>query len=346
MSKFDYFIAAIISGKHDFEALFDAAVEVAEKAKAEAKKSFIGDRLAAELKRIENDKDNAIKEAKRQAMEAVSSRAAGIREEELKSVSMSAGAFTSLVELEKIREMRVTATEFKALCQRFGGGSNYWARKMLGEIAAKNGLPYAAQLSVDEKLGILSQLTRGFADYLDLYNGHGKTDMSRDDAARAFAAVSDAALTRAAARYTAADAADTLNDDRAARCCYENIRGLDSYNAGMRLRNFFSNCNDNMKNRLMFLLIADTEIPAQALSIAGIDADSWRVNYGERLEDYREKEKVLEALKKDPERMAEAIKEDKHGFLLGMIQSESRSNEGIKAEAEELGLVEGDNGSD
>ena len=342
MSKIDLLVASVISGRTSYERIFDSAVRDAAEKTAKAKKSFIGDRLAEELQKIESNKEETIQSARREVLAAVGSYAEAIRAEELKNVSMGSHDFNGLVEIEKISSLPVSALEFSALCDRWQSGG-YWVRKALNDLAAKNGLPYASELLIDEKMEIVDQITRGVADYLERYNGHGQTNMEDDRTAAAFALVSDGTLGRLANKYSAGDALSSLTDERAAIKAYESIKTADGYTAGLKLRNFCNNANENTKNRLLLLLCGDNDIPTGAFSLAGVNVNEWRSDIVERTADYSRQGERLEALKHGSvEDMQAALSDDKHGFLAALIKSESRSCESLHDVAVECGLIEGE----
>ena len=358
----DLLTASIICARTDYEKAFDSAVADAEKKKAAANGSFIRERLKEELASIEEEKENRIKKAKAEAMERVAVYASEIRTQERKDVANSSFDLRSFQELQALGSLTVTGEEFTALCTRFEK-YGYWSKRLLNDIAEKNGLPYSLGLSIDEKLGIVSEIVGAFGDYLEIYAGHGKTNLSEDRVARVVATVSDAVLTRAAKRYTAGDVLGTMSDERMALAMYNNIRGCDNFTGGMKLRNFLHNAPENAMNVLLLKLIADTEISGKIYKIAGVDADAIRKDYGERLEDYKQCGEKLEALKKSGEQlkaykeskqdsyaagvyaemgkdMQRLLAEDTHGYLSGLIKSEARSNKELQEVAEAVGLVE------
>ena len=339
--KIDLLIAAVIGGREKYEEVFAAANKEAEKKEQEAKRSYIGSRLDAEITAIRQEKEKTISDARAEILEGVAARAEALRKEELNGVAVGSHEIVALSELEKLSNMPITAAEFGALNDRFIN-SGYWARKQLGILAAQNGLPFVGNVGLDEKLGIIRDIVGGFTDYLRYYNGHGSTDMTDDKVARAFATVQNDTLVRAAARYSAGDRLDTQTDTRAAAQCYESIKYSDFYNAGMKLRNIIKNGNENLTNGLLLKMIADGNIPREVYELAGVDFEELHNSYEARVTDYQKQGHILENLKRDPEGMEEALGNDNNGYLRGLIISEARSDAAIHDKAVEVGLIEGD----
>ena len=338
----DLLVGSIISGRDAYEKAYDEAIKEAERASKKARGEYIGSRLSSELEAIENNKTTTIQKARDDVREAVNSRALAIRSAEMKAVTDGSHTFTALKELESIGQLPVSAIEFESLCARYKE-CGYWTAKMLNNIAERNGIPYACELSIDEKLGIVSDLVEGFSDYLDFYQGHGKTPMEDDKVARAFASVSDNALTRAAYRYIAGQKFDVLSDDRVVGMACDGIKSCgDSYGQGMKLRNVLRNSNDNIRNALLLRLVGDSSISDGAFKLAGIDTNEIKANMAERMSDYQKCGEKLQALKKSSnmvEDMTAYLQGDRNGYLAAMITSEARSNDSIKSAAVEIGLA-------
>lgn len=340
--KIDMLVASIIAGRESYINTFEETKKAAEKKREEARNSFVKDRLKTELANIDQEEEDTIKTARAEAMEKVASWAQAIREEERKAVNIGTFDLRAFEELRAIGEMDISAEEFTSICQRYGK-NGYWSKRMLNNIAQKNGLPYAAALSIDEKLHIVRELTNGFSDFLKVFNGRGKNDIEHEEVAHALAAVSNEVLTRAAAKFVSADSFGTLSDDRAAACAYDAIRGADSFTAGMRLRNFTQNAPENAKNLLLFRLLIDTNVPAQVYQFAGIDTEDLRAHYTERMEEYKQAGKNMDFLKRSEnmqDDMQRLLVDDPNGYLLAMVKSEARGNKAIREAGEELGIIE------
>lgn len=368
MALIDFLTAAIISARTDYEKTFDSAVADAEKKKQIANSSFIGARLKEELAKIEEEKTSRIKEAKENAMAQVSSYASQIRNKERKEITNGTLELRSFQELEAIGRLTVTPEEFAALCGKYEK-SGYWSKRLLNQIAEENGLPYSLGLSIDSKLKIVSDLVNGFSDYMELYAGKGKTDLSADKDAKVAAMMSDSALIRAARNFTAGDVLGTLSDDRMATAIYNSIKSSDAFSGAMKLKNFLENAPENSKNLLLLHLVGDSEIDGKVYKIAGVDADAIRKDYAERLEDYKTSGGKLEEVKVKLSQVNEyknakkdfdaaglyqetltdlkkTLAKDKNGYLLGMLKSEARNNEQLKEAGEDIGIIESEGGED
>ena len=322
---------ALIRMRDKYIEEYEKAVEDAKVKEQKAKGSFISTRLKEELDAIQEEKEKRISDLRLECLETVGTFAQAVRDEERKRVNTGTMEHYAFSELEFISKMDVSPEEFSALADKYGK-NGYWAKKALSVIAERNGIPYALGLSVDEKLGIVKELVDGFGEFVTIFNGRGNTPMT-EGAAHAFAAVSNDVINRGCSMFQAGDAYSTLNDERSAEAASELIRSLDSYSAGMKLRNYVQNCGAGAKNALLLRLVGDGNVKDQVFALAGINPDEIRATIIERTNNYQASGQTLAKLKHSDDietDMQEALANDPFGYLSGMIASEARSNKAIK----------------
>lgn len=341
-------ICATIMAKRDiFKTEYNKIQEETKKKEQSARADFRGDRLAAELQKVEEEKNKALEELKKESKTAVVDRSLILRQLEMDEVTRETVAYTDVSALRLLlNDMTITQTEFSALCSRFGG-HGYWTRKVLQTVAEKNGLVYDNPC-VDDRLSMLAELTRNTLRFFDLYVGDGKNNISDEKVVRALASVSDEVLSRFARQYMQGVAVE--DDARVIAASLENVLSAgDNFTAGARLANILKNAPENVKNGLILKLAQKKAFEADStmFDLAGLDMETIRKDLINRLENYSASEKrVGEILEADniAEAITEAVQNDPYGYTSGLIKSKCRHNEELKEAATDAGLIEPEEG--
>ncbi len=185
----------------------------------------------------------------------------------------------AMEKLSAVANLPLTATEISILQERFAPNGEYWATRMIGDLAEKNGLKpsqFLQSATLDTKLDILRQLKEQTEKLLVEYDGEPRYQTE--------VLLADAVLARAERIYTNGHMGKCMEDEQIARRAFVQLKGKSIVEQGIGLQNILNNTTEETKRALFFEIANNTKginIDDSALRWAG---------YLDEFEAYKKKE--------------------------------------------------------
>lgn len=195
---------------------------------------------------------------------------------------------SAMEKLSAVAGLPLTANELGVLQARFAPNGEYWATRMIADMAEKNSIKpslFQNSASLDTKLNVLSQLETQLNDLLEKYNGehHYGTEVL----------LHDSVLLRAERVYTNGWNTE-MEDSQVARRAFLQLKGKSPVEQGIALSNIINNTTAETKIALFFEMANDNSfIDDGALKWAGIKEEFEAYKAGEH-KDYSEARKAIE----------------------------------------------------
>ena len=277
-----------------------------------------------------NFKDD-VEKARTDAVEFVLTQINELREQEVTRVGKIDADI--MQKISSIADIPITAEELGILKEKYNSDNeNYWASRLLANIAEKNGIP-ASQIynsaSISVKLDILGQLEQRTMDFLNKYDGSPSYDIN--------ALISDNVLMRSERIYCNGYENAPLEDEQTARRAFVMLKDQNPVSQGIGIRNILNNASDTIKNAFFYQLSNSSDISEYALKWSGYE-DEYKAFINGTINSYREAIIALETArnvsnKDDFDSIVGTMTDNP--YFNDMLQRESKVNSVISSFTEE-----------
>lgn len=190
---------------------------------------------------FENNVDRIRKEAK----DFTTNHFEELRENELAKVRRI--DTDSMAKLSAVANLPLSAAELSVLQDKYAPKGEYWATRMIADLAEKNGLKpsqFLQTATLDTKLNVLQQLEGQLDKLLAEYDGEVRYDT--------LVLLHDEILMRAERTYMNGWALSDLEDSQVARRLFLQLNGKNVAEQGIALQNIANNTTPEVKRALFF----------------------------------------------------------------------------------------------
>ena len=231
-------------------------------------------RYNEELQRAKNRFDEKIEKERQEIKSFTSVNINELREDEMAKVRVI--DTVAMEKLSAVADLPLTATEISILQNRFAPNGEYWATRMIADMAEKNGLKptqFLQSATFDTKMNVLQQLEQQVDELAKEYNGDVRYQTE--------VLLADSVLARAERIFTNGYMSTSLENEQLARRVFVSLRGKSVIEQGIGLQNIFNNITEDTKRALFFEI-------ANNPSGMNIDENALRwAGYAEEFEAYK-----------------------------------------------------------
>ena len=285
-------------------------------------------RYNEELQHAKNRFDEKIEKERQEIKSFTSVNINELREDEMAKVRVI--DTVAMEKLSAVADLPLTATEISVLQNRFAPNGEYWATRMIADMAEKNGLKptqFLQSATFDTKLNVLQQLEEQVDKLAKEYNGDVRYQTE--------VLLADSVLARAERVFTNGYMSTSLENEQLARRVFVSLRGKSVVEQGIGLQNIFNNITEDTK-RALFYEIANNP------SGMNIDENALRwAGYAEEFEAYKknvhsEYQAAKKALNKvavaDSEETVEqiALSMGENTYFKNMLEDAGKTNEYVE----------------
>lgn len=248
-----------------FKKEYNEAVEQKEKDLKDAKKGFIGDKLAQRIAEINTEFERKVIDLRVNASYVLDEIGA-LRKTELGKVQWVDKA--AVERINALRDIPISVDEFEALMQEDMISSNYWAKRSLMHLASKNNIDVVDTgigATFSTKLNVLKQLEDQFVKVLYNYKSSDKVEAMMCE--RVY--LCDNVLRRAAELFDGSLSLQT--EIEKANNAWFSIKANDNdVDRAFAIANCLRNAKtEENRNRLLYNLSTDTNIKEVSLQLSG-----------------------------------------------------------------------------
>lgn len=233
---------------------------------------------------------------------------------------------TLLAKIRAVSDIPMTQSELTALADKLGTKDNYWASRMLSNIAEKNGIDFfdrALEPSYDTKMSVLDQLVDQFDNIISKYPAD-KWDGGKVN----HLYLSDRVIANAKAIY--GGKITTASDEQIADKAYWTVRGQGTQiEKGIAISNVLRNAKGETRNLLLCKLAEDNTIQEMAYKLSGYSEEINSFKYG-KAKEYRKAQRIMNDITNitDREVVQNILTENvENNFLSGLVEQETKKNE-------------------
>lgn len=237
----------------------------------------------------------------------------------------------AMEKLSAVANLPLTATEISILQERFAPNGEYWATRMIGDLAEKNGLKpsqFLHSATLDTKLDVLKQLKQQLETFLTDYDGEPRYQTE--------VLLADAVLARAERIYTNGYMNTSMEDEQIARRAFVQLKGKSVAEQGIGLQNILNNTTEATKRALFFEIannVSGINIDDGALRWAGY-ADEFEAYKKNEHSDYKEARKAFDKVitagsKEEVESVAVRMGENK--YFNNMLQDAKNTSKYVES---------------
>lgn len=206
-----------------------------------------------------------------------------------------------LAKVRAIADVPMTMLELKAFAAKIGAKGDYWASRMLADIAEKNGIDsteIGIESTYDTKMSILDQLTDQLNSIFKHYGTNDPTERPKVN----YLYLSDEICERAKQMY--GGKIGRLSDTQKADKAYLTIMTQHTdIQKGIAISNVLRNAKGDVKNLILCRLAEDRNISEMAAEFSGHMNEISEFKNGKAAE-YRLAEKALQNIRKVKDRAA------------------------------------------
>lgn len=222
---------------------------------------------------------NDVQKAKKEVMDFIIPQIEDLRNYELSKVRVI--DTDALEKINAISNIPISSTELLVLQKRFSGNvSNYWADRMLINIAEKNGIKpsiFFKEADIDTKINVLNQLEEQLDKMFNEYNGEATYNN--------LVLLCDSVLHKAEKEYTSGHAAESMENNQLAKRILTQLKGKSTAEQGIALQNLMKNATPEVKKALFYeMTMNEGVVNKDSIKFAGI-TDTYN--------DYKTKEHAL-----------------------------------------------------
>ena len=305
---------------------YDKALERKNEEIKEAKEKFIGTTLAEELERINKGFDKKIVDLKVEITKDCIEPLNELKEQELEKVREIDP--TVIEKVNCLRDVPLSEDEVVALLEDTKISGNYWAKRVLIEIAEKNNISVVNTglgATYETKLNILTQLEQQFEEILREYPCANDRYLAPKVN---FANLSDTVIERAILLY--GGKVDVRTEEERADKAFLHIKAKQSsVDVAFAISNALRNASEECKNRLLYNIATDTSISDISKQMSGYYAEIVDFKNG-KASLYASATKRMESLRnaKTKENVEAIVNEaGENEFFAKMYQKELSKNE-------------------
>lgn len=200
-------------------------------------------RYNEELEKARFAFDDNVERLRKEAKDITTKQFDELRESELAKVRKI--DTDAMQKLSAVSNLPLSAAELSVLQNRYAPRSEYWATRMIADMAEKNGLKpsqFLQTATLDTKLNVLQQLEGQLDKLLAEYNGEVKYDT--------LVLLHDEILMRAERVYNNGFAFSDMEDSQVARRLFLQIKGKSVAEQAIALQNIMNNTTPEIKRAL------------------------------------------------------------------------------------------------
>lgn len=284
-----------------------------------------GSKLAIERERQINEAcDSSLTKLKVSAVDRALQDVEELRQQELFRVQTVNEPL--LAKVRAIADVPMTTLELKAFAAKIGAKGDYWASRMLADIAEKNGIDsteIGIESTYDTKMSILDQLTDQLNSIFKHYGTNDPTERPKVN----YLYLSDEICERAKQMY--GGKIGRLSDTQKADKAYLTIMTQHTdIQKGIAISNVLRNAKGDVKNLILCRLAEDRNISEMAAEFSGHMNEISEFKNGKAAE-YRLAEKALQNIRKVKDRAAIeniATEYSDNEFFGEMFKKEKKQN--------------------
>lgn len=231
-----------------------------------------------------------------------------------------------LAKIRAISNIPMTALELKAFAAKIGAKGDYWASRMLADIAEQNGIDSAEvdiESTYDTKMSILDQLTEQLNSVFKYYGTNDPVERPKVN----YLYLSDEICARAVQMY--GGKVGRLSDSQKADKAYFTVRTQQTdIQKGIAISNVLRNAKGETRNMILCRLAEDNNISSMAAEFSGHMNEIAEFRNGKAAE-YREAQKALQNIRKmkNPVTIEQtAAQYEDNEFFSDMFKEEKRQN--------------------
>ena len=200
-----------------------------------------------------------------------------------------------LAKIRAIANIPMTTLELKAFAAKIGAKGDYWASRMLADIAEQNGIDSAEigiESTYDTKMSILDQMTDQLNSIFKYYGTKDPAERSKVN----YLYLSDEICARAVQMY--GGKVGRLNDGQKADKAYFTVRTQQTdIQKGIAISNVLRNAKGEVRNMILCHLAEDNSISSMAAEFSGHMNEIAEFKNGKAAE-YREAQRALQNIRK------------------------------------------------
>lgn len=253
-------------------------------------------RYSEELEKARFAFDDNVERLRKEAKNFTTKQFEDLRESELAKVRRI--DTDAMAKLSAVSNLPLSAAELSTLQDKYAPKGEYWATRMIADMAEKNGLKpsqFLQTATLDTKLNVLQQLEGQLDKLLAEYDGTVKYST--------LVLLHDEILMRAERTYNNGFAFSDMEDSQVARRLFLQLKGKSIAEQGIALQNIMNNTTPEVKRALFFEMENHPEtIETGALRWAGL---------ADEFESYQKNEhKAYDTAKKAIDKVASATSKE------------------------------------
>lgn len=314
---------------------FKSKYGVAKKQYEEAVKSIKHDfkagtpRYTEELENAKKRFDGIVEKESQEVKSFAKNNIDELRESEMLKVRMI--DTNAMEKLSAVANLPLTASEISILQNRFAPNGEYWATRMIADMAEKNGLKpsqFLHSATLDTKLNVLQQLEEQVDNLTKEYNGEVRYQTE--------VLLADAVLARAERIYTNGYLDSNMEDEQIARRAFVQLKGKSVAEQGIGLQNILNNTTEETKRALFFEIANNTSgimIEESALRWSGY-ADEFEAYQKNEHSEYKQAKNALnQIVVADSKEAVEAValSMSENAYFSKMLENAGNSNKYVDA---------------
>lgn len=245
-----------------------------------------------------------------------------------------------LAKIRAIANIPMTTAELKAFTDKINARGDYWAGRMLADIAERNGIEAAEigiESTLDTKMSVLDQLTGQLNRILKFYGTNNPEERINTN----YVYLNDTILERAKQMY--GGKVGKLSDSQKADKAYFTVRTQQTdIQQGIAIANVLRNAKGETRNMILCRLAEDNSISGMAAEFSGHMDEIADFKNG-KAEEYRAAQKALQNIRKTRNKAAieQTAEQYENNAFFGSLFENEKKQDGFLAE-----LLHGDTETD
>lgn len=246
-------------------------------------------RYAEEIQTVKNKFETNLQKVREETKGFVVKQIEELKESELAKVRKI--DTDAMQKLSAVSNLPLSAAELSTLQDRFAPKGEYWATRMIADMAEKNGLKpsqFLQTATLDTKLNVLQQLEEQLDKLLAEYDGTVRYDT--------LVLLHDEILMRAERTYNNGFVLSDMEDSQVARRLFLQLKGKSVAEQGIALQNIMNNTTPEVKRALFFEMENHPgTIESGALRWAGL-TDEFESYQKNEHKDYTDAKKAIDKI--------------------------------------------------
>jgi hypothetical protein len=310
----------------EYKMLYDGLVSAKERELKELRDNYKpGSKLLAEKKKqAEESFNSSMTRLKVRAADSALTDIEELRKQELQRVQYINEPL--LAKIRAVANIPMTTLELKAFADKIGAKGDYWAGRMLADIAERNGIEateIGIESTLDTKMSILDQLTDQLNKILKYYGTNDPDERANVN----YLYLSDTILERAKQMY--GGKVGKLSDSQKADKAYFTVRTQHTdIQQGIAIANVLRNAKGEVKNMILCRLAEDNGISSMAAEFSGHMDEIADFKNG-KAQEYREAQKALQNIRKTKNKAViehAAEQYENNAFFGSLLENEKKQN--------------------